>query len=66
MRTGDDLAQWMAANGYTYLLINRQFTPQGTPEAWRALYDDAITRGHLQLMFAQRMVEVYAIQQAGN
>ena len=65
MRTGNDLVQWMAANGYTYLLINRQFTPQGTPEAWRALYDDAIARGQLQLVFAQRMVEVYALQQVG-
>jgi hypothetical protein len=52
----------MAANGYTYLLINRQFTPQGTPEAWRALYYDAIAHGRLQLVFAQRMVEVYALQ----
>ena len=62
MQSGDDLARWMAANGYTHLLINRQFTPQGAPEAWRALYYDAITRGQLQLVFAQRMVEVYALQ----
>jgi hypothetical protein len=62
MQSGDDLARWMAANGYTYLLINRQFTPQGTPEAWRALYYDAIAHGRLQLVFAQRMVEVYALQ----
>jgi 4-amino-4-deoxy-L-arabinose transferase-like glycosyltransferase len=66
MRTGDDLAQWMAANGYTYLLINRQFTPQGTPEAWRALYYGAIAQGRLQLVFAQRMVEVYKISDAGT
>jgi hypothetical protein len=56
------LRSWMAANGYTYLLINRQFTPQGTPEAWRALYYNAIAHGRLQLVFAQRMVEVYALQ----
>ena len=62
MRTGDDLAQWMAANSYTYLLINRQFTPQGAPEAWRALYYDAIAQGRLQLVFAQRMVEIYRLQ----
>jgi hypothetical protein len=56
----------MAANGYTYLLINRQFTPQGTPEAWRALYYGAIAQGRLQLVFAQRMVEVYKISDAGT
>ncbi len=61
LRDGDALADWMAANGYAYLLINRQFTPQGTPEAWRALYYDAIARGRLQLVFAERMVEVYQL-----
>jgi hypothetical protein len=66
MRTGDDLAQWMATNGYTHLLINRRFAPQGTPEAWRALYYDAIAQGHLQLVLAQREVEVYALQLQGT
>ncbi|GIV05474.1 MAG: hypothetical protein KatS3mg016_1049 [Fimbriimonadales bacterium] len=61
MRTGDDLATWMQKNGYQYLLINRQFTPQGEPEAWRALYYDAIQRGKLQLIFAERGVEVYRL-----
>jgi len=59
MRTGEELAAWMQANGYQYLLINRQFTPQGEPEAWRALYYDAIRRGRLQWVFAERGVEVY-------
>ncbi|MCS6918549.1 MAG: hypothetical protein NZM28_02125, partial [Fimbriimonadales bacterium] len=63
MRTGADLAQWMAQHGYRYLLINRQFTPQGEPEAWRALYYDAIRQGLLQLAFAERSVEVYALHE---
>ncbi|MCS6924044.1 MAG: glycosyltransferase family 39 protein [Fimbriimonadales bacterium] len=62
MRTGDDLAQWMAQHHYRYLLINRQFTPQGEPEPWRALYYDAIQRGRLQLVFAERGVEVYRLE----
>lgn len=66
MQTGEQLAQWLAVNGYRYLLINRQFTPQGTPEAWRALYYDAIAQGRLQLVFARRGVEVYALQDAGS
>lgn len=66
MLTGEQLAQWLEANGYHYLLINRQFTPQGTPEAWRALYYDAIAQGRWQLVFAQRGVEVYALQGAGS
>ncbi len=61
MRTGDDLAQWMRQNGYPYLLINRQFTPQGEPEPWRALYYDAIRRAQMQLVFAERGVEVYRL-----
>jgi hypothetical protein len=61
MRTGDDLAGWMQGNGYRYLLINRQFAPQGEPEAWRALYYDAIQRGRLQLVFAERGVDVYRL-----
>ncbi|MCX7924820.1 MAG: hypothetical protein N2554_03295 [Fimbriimonadales bacterium] len=64
MRNGDDLARWMLKNGYAYLLINRQFTPQGEPEPWRALYYDAIQRGRLQLVFAERGVEVYRLSDA--
>ncbi|MFN3689669.1 MAG: ArnT family glycosyltransferase [Fimbriimonadales bacterium] len=61
MRTGDDLAQWMYQHRYEYLLINRQFTPQGEPEPWRALYYDAIRQGRLTLVFAERAVEVYRL-----
>lgn len=61
MRTGDDLAQWMHQNHYEYLLINRQFTPQGEPEPWRALYYDAIRSGQLTLVFAERAVEIYRL-----
>ncbi|MCX7992379.1 MAG: hypothetical protein N2651_01790 [Fimbriimonadales bacterium] len=61
MHSGVQLAQWMQENGYRYLLINRQFTPRGEPEPWRALYYDAIERGALQLVFAERGVEVYRL-----
>ncbi len=64
MRTGADLAQWMEKNGYRYLLINRQFTPQSEPEPWRALYYYAIREGLLQLVFAGRSVEVYTLRKA--
>ncbi|MCS7301231.1 MAG: hypothetical protein NZ556_06725 [Fimbriimonadales bacterium] len=61
MRTGAELTQWMMQHGYRYLLINRQFTPQGEPEPWRALYYEAIREGLLQLAFAERGVEVYVL-----
>ncbi|GIV10985.1 MAG: hypothetical protein KatS3mg020_0476 [Fimbriimonadales bacterium] len=61
MRTGADLARWMAQHRYRYLLINRQFTPQAEPEPWRARYYDAIRQGWLQLVFAERGVEVYTL-----
>ncbi len=64
MRTGADLAQWMAQHGYRYLLINRQFTPQAEPEPWRARYYDAIRDGWLQQVFAERGVEIYALKSA--
>ncbi|MFN7162771.1 MAG: hypothetical protein ACK4NB_06875, partial [Fimbriimonadales bacterium] len=64
MRTGADLAQWMAHHGYRYLLINRQFTPQAEPEPWRARYYDAIRDGWLQQVFAERGVEIYALKSA--
>lgn len=61
MRSGAALTQWMRQHGYRYVLINRRFTPAGAPEAWRALYYDAIAQGWLTLVYAERGVEVYQL-----
>ncbi|MFQ3610691.1 MAG: hypothetical protein SNJ72_04260, partial [Fimbriimonadales bacterium] len=58
---GRELAEWLVRNGYRYVLINRLFSPQGEPEAWRALYYDAMRKEYLQLVFAERQVEVYQV-----
>jgi hypothetical protein len=56
-----ELMDWLRRAGYRYVLINTRFTPQGTPEPWRALYEDAIQHGGLQPVFAARGVVVYTL-----
>jgi hypothetical protein len=56
-----ELMDWLRRAGYRYVLINTRFTPQGTPEPWRALYEDAIQHGGLQPVFAAHGVVVYTL-----
>jgi hypothetical protein len=56
-----ELTNWLRRAGYRYVLINTRFTPQGTPERWRALYYDAIQHGGLQQVFEARGVVIYTL-----
>ncbi len=61
-RTAGELTDWLRQHGFRYVLINTRFTPRGTSEPWRRLYMDAIAEGRLQPVFAERGVEVYALE----
>lgn len=65
MHQPEALIRWMREHGYRYVLINRRFTPQGEPEAWRRLYEQAIAEGLLVPCFLERGVEVYTLSQDG-
>ncbi len=61
-RSGRALVEWLAQEGYGYVLINYRFAPQGKPEPWRALYYEAIQQGLLQPLLNERGVVVYEIR----